>query len=170
MSASKTASNVTVEQMTTAFRGALVGTLDECFDAVTENYMLDDGESFFETLSGISAAEASAPVSSNGSAISAQVNHTRFYLDALLDLVRTGEQRSLDWESSWQVREVDETAWQELVADLRRAYDEVRALADSFDQWNLYTIGGAFGIVGHSMYHLGQVREGIAVVRDRAGR
>ncbi|MEZ4499184.1 MAG: hypothetical protein R2839_03765 [Thermomicrobiales bacterium] len=131
-------------------------------DEVIENYMLDDGESnFSKRFPGISAAEASAPVSSNGSAISAQVNHTRFYLDALLDLVRTGEQRSLDWESSWQVREVDETAWQELVADLRRAYDEVRALADSFDQWNLYTIGGAFGIVGITACQFGQVREGI---------
>jgi len=62
---------------------------------------------------------------------------------------------------------VNDAEWQTLIADLRRAYDDIKSLAAGFDDWSENTIGGAIGLVAHSMYHLGQIREGIAVVRDR---
>lgn len=161
-----TTTDVTVEQIRVAFRGALNVALEECFEK-HHGYMLDPEEYFFATLDGISAAEASAPVSSTSSNIAAQVNHTRFYIDAILDVVRTGEFKKLDWDSSWHIGNVDDAQWQALIADLRRAYDELKTLAAGFDDWSESTIGGAFGLVGHSMYHLGQIREGIGVVRDR---
>ncbi len=161
-----TTTDVTVEQIGVAFRAALNVALEECFEK-HHGYMLDPGDNFFETLAGITAEEASIAVSSASSSISAQVNHTRFYIDAILDVVRTGEYKKLDWDGSWQIGAVTDADWQALVADLRRAYDEVRVLAAGFDDWSENTIGGAIGLVGHSMYHLGQIREGIAVVRDR---
>ncbi|MBX3069327.1 MAG: DinB family protein [Thermomicrobiales bacterium] len=157
---------VTVESIVNALRSTLKLALEECFEK-HHGYMLDPDEHFFATLDGISAAEASAPVSSNGTNIAAQVNHTRFYIDAILDTVRTGEYKKLDWNSSWQIGAVDDAEWQALIAGLRRAYDEVISLAAGFDDWNEETIGGAVGLVAHSMFHLGQIREGIAVVRDR---
>jgi len=161
-----TTTTITVEEIGAAFRAALNVALSECFEK-HHGYMLDPDEYFFATLDGISAAEASIPVSSTSSNIAAQVNHTRFYIDAILDVVRTGEYKKLDWDSSWQIGTVDDAQWQALVADLRRAYDELKTLAAGFDDWSENTIGGAFGLVGHSMYHLGQIREGIAVVRDK---
>lgn len=165
MTAAET-SAVTIEDMGTAFRKALTVALEECFES-HHGYMLDPGEYFFATLDGISAAEASVPVSSTSSSIAAQVNHTTFYIDAILDVVRTGEFKRLDWDSSWQVDVVNEARWQALVDDLHRAFDELKTLAAGFEDWTENSIGGAFGLVGHSMYHLGQIREGIAVVRDR---
>lgn len=162
-----TAPSIAAEDIATAFRSALNVALEECFEK-HHGYMLDPDEYFFVTLAGITAEEASTPVSSNGTNIAAQVNHTRFYIDAILDAVRTGAFKQLDWDGSWQVGTVDDAAWQALVADLRRAYDEIKTLASDFNDWSENTIGGAIGLVAHSMYHLGQIREGITVVRDRA--
>lgn len=162
-----TTTAVTVEQISAAFRSALNVALEECFNR-HHGYMLDPDEYFFATLSGISAEEASVPVSSTSSNIAAQVNHTRFYIDAILDVVRTGEYKKLDWDGSWKIGAVDDAQWQALIADLRRAYDEITGIASGFDDWSENAIGGAIGLVAHSMYHLGQIREGIAVIRDRA--
>ena len=162
-----TSTAVTVEQIGAAFRSALTVALEECFTR-HHGYMLDPDEYFFATLEGISAEEASVPVSSSSSTIAAQVNHTRFYIDAILDVVRTGEYKKLDWDGSWKIDAVDDAQWQALVAELRRAFAEITELASGFDDWTENTIGGAIGLVAHSMYHLGQIREGIAVVRDRA--
>ena len=48
------------------------------------NYVLDDDTSLFEILAEISAAEASIPVSKQSANLAAQVNHTRFYIDVLI--------------------------------------------------------------------------------------
>jgi hypothetical protein len=156
----------TTEQFASEFRRALLTVLDELFENV-HGYMLDKGDAFFETLGGITAAEASQPVSSKGASLAAQVNHTRFYIDGLLDAVRTGEYKKLDWDSSWRVPPVDDAVWQELIAGLRRAYGELQELARGFDRWDANTIGGAFAMVGHCAYHLGEIRAGISVIRDR---
>ena len=55
-------------------------------------------------------------------------------------------------------------AWQTLVTNLRRAYDELIIVAAAFDHWDAQSIGGAFALVAHSAYHLGEVRQGLGVV------
>ena len=107
-----------------------------------------------------------SPIAENQSAsIAAQVNHTRFYIDGLLDVVRTGEYVKLDWDSSWQVGPVDDAGWQNLIDRLRTAYSQLQELARGFDRWDAQTIGGAFALVGHCAYHLGEVRQGLGVIR-----
>jgi hypothetical protein len=61
-------------------------------------YVLDGGTSLFETLADITAEEASRPVSKQSANLAAQVNHTRFYIDALID-----QTENADWDGSWQV-------------------------------------------------------------------
>jgi hypothetical protein len=162
-----TAQDTATEAFAAAFRSALLEVLDEVF-ANVHGYMLDKGDSFFETLSNISAEEASIRVSSKGANLAAQVNHTRFYIDVLLEAVRTGERKKADWDGSWQVGAVDEAEWQELIERLRGAYTELQELVRQFDRWDADTIGGSFAMVGHCMYHLGEVRAGISVIRDQA--
>jgi hypothetical protein len=79
-----------------AFRGALLTMLEEVF-AQVHRYTLDPGTPLLETLAGVSAEEASRPVFPGGATIAAQVNHVCFYIDGLLELVRTGEPKPLDW-------------------------------------------------------------------------
>jgi len=147
------------------FRSGLRFVLDEAFEKV-EGVFLDPGDSLFETLATISAEEASKPLGPGSGNIAAKVNHTRFYLDAATEANRTGEYKKLDWDSSWQVGEVDEAQWRELIDRLRTSYGEIKTFVDTFEDWNDRYIGGAFGIVAHTAYHLGEIRQALQVVKS----
>jgi len=147
------------------FRSGLRFVLDEAFEKV-EGVFLDPGDSLFETLATISAEEASKPLGAGSGNIAAKVNHTRFYLDAATEANRTGEYKKLDWDSSWQVGEVDEAQWRELIDRLRTSYGEIKTFVDTFEDWNDRYIGGAFGIVAHTAYHLGEIRQALQVVKS----
>ena len=149
------------------FRSGLRFVLDEAFEKV-EGVFLDPGDSLFETLATVSAAEASKPLGPGSGNIAAKVNHTRFYLDAATEANRTGEYKKLDWESSWRVGEVSEEEWRELIDRLRSSYGEIKAFVDTFEGWNDRYIGRAFGIVAHTAYHLGEIRQALQVVKPEA--
>ena len=151
----------------TAFRGGLLVILDEVFEQV-HGYLLDPGTSLFETLAGISADEASRPIGASCASLAAQVNHVRFSIDVLLEGARTGEQRPADWAASWQVGAVTDDEWQELIARLRAAYQQVRGFVHTFEAWDDRFVGGALALVGHCAYHLGEIRQGLAVLRGEA--
>jgi len=147
------------------FRSGLRYVLNEAFEKV-EGVFLDPGDSLFETLATISAEEASKPLGPGSGNIAAKINHTRFYLDAATEANRTGEYKKLDWESSWQVGEVTEEEWKDLQDRLRAAYGEITTFVDTFEDWNDRYIGGAFGIVAHTAYHLGEIRQALQVVKS----
>lgn len=152
--------------MTTAFQQGLTAVLREVFEEVN-GYLIDPGTSFFETLATVSAAEASQLVAPGLASLAAQVNHTRFYIDSLLEFLRTGPPTDpIDWDSSWAVREVGNDAWLAMIADLRRSYEDLLVVSESFDSWDAQSIGGAFALVGHCAYHLGEVRQGLGLLRS----
>lgn len=141
-------------------RGSLLGLWEEVTSHV-RNYVLDEGTSLFETLEGISAEEASRPVSKQGASLAAQVNHTRFYIDALL-----AQAENADWDGSWEVGPVDEAAWQDLIARLRASVDEAARFMQTFEDWDARYLGGAIALIAHTAYHLGEIRQGIGVLRS----
>ena len=147
-----------------AFRAGLLIVLDETFERV-HGIFLDPNTSLFETLATISAAEASQPVGGGCATLAAQVNHTRFYLDTIMQLGRGELTGKADWASSWQVGAVSEAEWQDLIERLRGAYEETKAFARAFDQWDEDFIGGAFGIVAHCAYHLGEIRQALCFIK-----
>ena len=146
------------------FRSGLRYVMNDVFDKVG-GVFLDPGESLFETLATISAAEASKPLGPTSGNIAAKVNHTRFYLDAMIEADRTGDSQELDWASSWRVGEVTEEEWQDLIARLHASCGKISAFVETFDGWNDRYIGGAFGIVAHTAYHLGEIRQALQVVK-----
>lgn len=147
------------------FRVALLSTLEEAFDHVEHSWFLDKGDALFETLAGLTAEQASQPLGPGSGNIAAKVNHIRFYLDAIAANAASGEFIPVDWESSWAVGEVTETEWQDLVTRLRTTYDGLGAFIASNETWNEMMVGGAFGIVAHSVYHLGEIRQALATLR-----
>ncbi len=147
-----------------AFREAILLVLDETFEQV-HGLMLDKGTSFFETLATITSDEASTRISSHCAPLSAQVDHTRYYIDILIELVRTGQHPETDWDASWAVAEVTDAEWQALISSLRTSYQQLREIAGAFDRWDANSIAGAFAMVGHSLYHLGEIRQGLGVLR-----
>lgn len=155
---------ITTEIPVDVFRSALLSTLDEAFEKV-DGYFLDKGTSLFETLAPVDAATASKVFSSRASNIAAQVNHTRFYLDVLMRGIRDGFEEKADWDGSWKIGEVNDEEWQDLIDRLHASYVQVRAFAESNTNWNENAVGGAFALIAHCAYHLGEIRQALAALQ-----
>lgn len=139
--------------------------LDETFERVQGIY-LDKGTSLFETLATITAAEASQSISPHCASIAAQVNHVRYYLDVISGYMRGHPPEAVDWPASWQVTTVSAAEWDDLQQSLRASYQQVRSLFQSFETWDgEENISGAFAIVVHTAYHLGEIRQALGVIR-----
>ena len=146
------------------FRAGFLLNWEEAFTSVT-GIFLDKGTSMFETLATISAEEASQPVGGECSNIAAQVNHVWFYLDLMNRMGRGEDVGKPDWDGSWQVGEVDDAEWQRLIDQLRDASEQVRPFASTYENWNERMIGGAFGMLAHTAYHLGEIRAGLCTIK-----
>jgi hypothetical protein len=156
----ETASTIPVD----AFRKVLLDSLEEATSNV-HGYFLDKGESLYETLVGISAAQASMPLGPGSGSIAAKVNHIRFYVDVVLTNARAGEFIPADWPSSWAVKTVTAEEWADLVARLQATMTDFRELASANEAWPEPVLGGAFGVVIHTAYHLGEIRQALAALR-----
>lgn len=161
-----TEQTVTATIEATDFRKAFLELWEEVF-VTGHGYILDRGTSLFPTLETISAEEASIPVSSQSASLAAQVNHTAFYVEALRRGLASNFEEKADWDGSWKVDPVDDAQWQALIAKLRTEYEWVTTLANQTETWSENYIGGAIALVAHSAYHLGEIRQGIGVIRDR---
>jgi hypothetical protein len=49
---------------------------------------------------------------------------------------------------------------------LKDAVARAKAFMETFDQWNERYLGGAIAIIAHTAYHLGEIRQGIGVLRS----
>jgi len=151
------------------FKKALLGCLEETFSNVRGIY-LDKGTTLYETLDGVSAAEASQAISANSATIAAQVEHVRFYLDVLDDYMRTGVDKQNNWREIWEtVREVTPEQWEDIKERLRQSHSRALATINSFEKWDgKYDIAGALSILVHTAYHLGGIRLTLGAIRAGA--
>lgn len=149
------------------FKSALFLLLDETFDSV-HGIFLDKGTSMFETLATISAQEASSPVGGKCATLAAQVKHTAFYLDVLEKAVRTQQFERVDWGQIWrETSAVTPEEWDAVKVSLRESYDRIKALLHDTNDWpSEREIGGAIGMVVHTAYHLGEIRQALCVLKS----
>lgn len=150
------------------FTSELLVILTETFESVQGVY-LDKGTSLLETLAGITAEEASIPVGNKCATIAAQVTHVCFYLDVLDHYMKTGENKEVDWSEVWRtVREVTPEAWAALQDRLRQAYASTREAVLAYDRWDeKYSLAGAMGMLAHTAYHLGEIRQATCTVQKK---
>ncbi|PKN85003.1 MAG: hypothetical protein CVU46_12470 [Chloroflexi bacterium HGW-Chloroflexi-8] len=148
------------------FTRVLLTLLDETFDGV-HGYYLDRGTSLFETLSTITAAQASVPVGGKCATLAAQVKHVSFHLDSVLKWLRDGNQEPFDWGEIWRtVNVVSSVEWQEIQTELRVNYENVKALIQFSSDWNSENkIGDAMAILAHTAYHLGEIRQALCTIQ-----
>jgi hypothetical protein len=107
------------------FNIALLALLDESFDNV-QGYYLDHGTSLFESLSNITALQASIPVGGKCATLAAQVKHISFYLEVTLKWQRDGNQEPNDWGEIWNmVGAVSPVEWQTIQTELRVSYENI---------------------------------------------
>lgn len=148
------------------FTQALLLVLDETFDQV-HGFYLDQNSSLFETLADISAAEASIPVGGKCAALSAQVKHTAFFLDFVVDSVENPNMGPVDWDEIWQTVEVvTPEEWQAIQDELRASYNRVLTLIKSTPTWpSEREMAGAMSLLAHTAYHLGEIRQALCTIR-----
>ena len=117
---------------------------------------LDRGVGFFATLDELSADAASSEF--HGTTVAAQTEHAKFYLDRLCEFIN-GRTASVNWEDSWLIETVNDDEWSALRKSVAKSYEGVlRCLAD-VDSWNEQQTGMAVGMVAHTAYHLGSIRQ-----------
>lgn len=117
---------------------------------------LDRGVGIFATLGGLSAEEASRDF--YGTTVAAQTEHAKFYLDRLGEYIN-GRTEPVNWEDSWLIETVNDTEWDALQTSVRNAYENaLRCLAEE-RTWTEMQIGMAMGMIAHSAYHLGAIRQ-----------
>lgn len=142
-----------------SFTKELLDLLDETFEH-TQGIYLDRGNSFLETLEKVSADEASRPVSTEGTSIASQVEHVCYYLRVLESSIQKREFGKVDWEESWQVRDVSPERWEVLKRQLRESYHSVVSTIKGVESWEGEDdIGASLAILAHTAYHLGAVRQ-----------
>jgi hypothetical protein len=148
------------------FTKSLKDLLDETFDNV-KGYYLDKNTSLFETLAGISAAEASIPVGGKCATLAAQVKHVAFYLDVVDRSVRDPSNQGADWGEIWRtVGQVTPAEWDAIRAELRASYQRILKLIDDTPAWpGEDEISGAIGIIAHTAYHLGEIRQALCTLK-----
>jgi hypothetical protein len=145
---------------------ALYALLDETFDNV-QGYYLDRGTSLFETLAAISAEEASIPVGGKCATLAAQVKHTAFYLDVVDKSVRDPNYPRVDWGEIWRtVSSVTPEEWNEIQAELRANYNRILRLVEDTPAWGEDEITGAIGLIAHTAYHLGEIRQALCTLKQ----
>lgn len=148
------------------FKQALLAVLDEVFDNV-HGFFLDQGTSFFETLATISAEQASVPVGGRCATLAAQVEHVAFYLDVVVRMIRYGEYLRVDWGEIWRtVGAVTPAEWEAIQNRLRASYTNVQELIHATTEWPTEReVGGAIGLIAHTAYHLGEVRQALCTLQ-----
>jgi hypothetical protein len=119
----------------------------------------------FGTLDGLTAEQASTPMQAGGATAAAQAEHLRFRLDVSVRWMR-GEREKADWARSWDVTRVDDGAWTELRAQLRRTYDAFVAMVHQ-QPMDAGMLEGLVATVAHTAYHLGALRQ---IARHAPGR
>jgi hypothetical protein len=153
------------------FRRELGECLEETFEKVRGIY-LDRGTSLFETLAGVAAEDASRPAAEGCATIAAHVEHVRFYLDVLDELMRTEEQVKVDWREIWlNTRGVTPEEWEQQKRRLAESYRRVLATVRDYERWEgEYGISGALAILAHTAYHLGAIRQTLRLLQSAQGR
>lgn len=141
------------------FKQALSILFRETFEGMPtkEEYIFTNAETgIFATLGKLDARQASAEI--NRVTIAAHAEHARFYLE-LLDNYLNKDMRVVDFNQSWRIKSVGEDEWEVLRENIAKIYRKVGETFEKNDEWALDSITVAMGIVAHTAYHLGAIRQ-----------
>jgi hypothetical protein len=141
--------------------------LDETFNG-NHGIYLDRNTALLPTLDTVSAEEASHAISPGTATIAAQVEHVRFYIDVLYDIITTKEVVDVDWRAIWNnVKSVTPDEWNDSRQKLRDSYQRAIDTLSSLNDWSgQYDVDGALSILAHTAYHLGGIRQALTALRS----
>ncbi|MBU1049967.1 hypothetical protein KKG90_08105 [Candidatus Bipolaricaulota bacterium] len=147
------------------FKKELFDLLDETFEH-TQGIYLDRGTALFDTLSHLSAEQASTPIGSNGATIAGHVNHLCVYLSVLTDCIRREPAIPINWDEGWALREVSSDEWEATQQRLRVSYQATLDVMKAVQTWEGEDdIGASLAILAHTALHLGVIRQAMHALK-----
>jgi hypothetical protein len=149
------------------FLSEFLALLDEAF-VTHHGIFLDRGNSLFETLGTITAAQASIPVGGRCATLAAQVAHVNFYLEVIEGYILNVDQGNVDWGDIWRrVKGVTPEEWTAYQDGLKATYQRLLAMLQGIEDWNQERpIGGALAMLVHTAYHLGEIRQAMCTLKQ----
>ena len=139
--------------------GSVAYLLRETFEGSPEGQpsaFLDRGVGFFSTLNALTAEQASFEF--EGTTVAAQTEHAKFYLDRLCEFIN-GRTERVNWDDSWLIETVNDDEWEALRNSVRKAYENTLLCLAGVDEWTEDRVGMSIGLVAHTAYHLGAIRQ-----------
>lgn len=98
--------------------------------------------------------------------LAAQVTHVIFYLEVLERYVVHQDSSRVDWGEIWRtVEKITPDEWDALKLKLEATYLRIQKLFRENEVWNEDSMGGALGVVAHSAYHLGEIRQALCTLK-----
>jgi hypothetical protein len=75
--------------------------------------------------------------------------------------------KDIDWSDIWEtVSAVNAEEWSEAVAELKSEYQRTRNMIAAVEDWSAGDrFGIVIGIITHSAYHLGEIRQALCTLR-----
>jgi hypothetical protein len=120
-------------------------------------------ESVTGTLRALTAGQAYAEPAPGRKSIAAHAAHLKYALELTIKRLH-GENPPTDWPGSFNVGPASSAAWEQLQADLQKAYDGIlnfyNAMRDKpIAEWQPIQAVGLAAMIGHNAYHLGAIRQ-----------
>ncbi|MCI0617179.1 hypothetical protein L0244_29735 [bacterium] len=147
--------------------GQVINVLDETFIYRKKpwTYFTDSkpDAGFIGLLQGLNAADVSRPIA--GTSIVSHVHHVIFSLLESTAWIR-GDHSHKDWKESWRVSSVTDSEWAEMLDHLRASFLALRIAIRENGAKDILTIGGTIGVVAHMAFHLGAIRQKVALLRQ----
>ena len=153
------------------FHEAFSKLLSEIFEGPPgdEAFILNPGDpGLLRQLETLSAATASTSSTPAKPPIAAHVDHLHYGL-SLVNRWMAGEENpwaDADWNASWRITTVTEEQWRALLSKLRQAATSWREISKAKQDWDGLAAAGAISTVAHTAYHLGAIRQILAVARS----
>ncbi len=148
----------------------LVAVLDEAFEKPSgEWHHFTDASpdsGYFGTIAKLPFAKAGRSVA--GTSVAEQVHHVTFVMDTLTAHLSGGsDSPGLEqWQASWHAKAIDEAAWQRLQEQLHAAYARLRHAIQRHSVSDAESFGASVGTLAHVAYHLGAIRQKIALLNE----
>jgi hypothetical protein len=124
-------------------------------------FVLNRGDvGLLRSLDMLSAADASLNVH-DGATIAAHAQHVRYGLSLFNRWAADGGNPFADakWDEAWRTSRVDDRAWQEIRAGLRRESEQWLTVLKEPRDVNEIEFTGMLASIAHLAYHLGAIRQ-----------
>lgn len=122
------------------------------------------GTGLLGTIGEVTASQASQAGGPGHTTVAGHVHHVIASLGLATRELR-GESVSRDRSRSWTVTAVDDAAWAAARKDVRREFESLRVAIETHAAWDENTLGVACGAIAHAAYHLGAIRQRLALQR-----